>query len=99
MPARFGVPAALRVAAAGHALCGLTLFGLWWSAGLGPVFLAGVVGVCGLLVYEHALVRPDDLSRVGRAFFTVNAVISVGLLAALGADLLVAGLLTAGAVG
>ena len=90
VPARFGVPAALKIAAAGHAACGLALVGLWLSAGLGWAFGAGVLGVCGLLVYEHALVRPDDLSRVGRAFFAVNAVISVGLLAALGADLLLA---------
>ena len=34
-----------------------------------------------LLVYEHWLVRPDDLSRVNRAFFHVNAVVSLGLLA------------------
>ena len=89
VPARFGVPAALKIAAAGHAACGFALIGLWLSAGLGWVFGAGVIGVCGLLIYEHALVKPDDLSRVGRAFFAVNAVISVGLLAALGADLLV----------
>ena len=87
VPARFGVPAALKVAAAGHLACGLCLLGFWFSAGLGWVFLAGVSGVWGLLIYEHALVKPTDLSRAGRAFFTVNAVISVGLLAALGADL------------
>ena len=91
VPARFGVPRALKIAAAGHAACGFALIGLWLSAGLGWVFGAGALGVCGLLVYEHALVKPDDLSRVGRAFFAVNAVISVGLLAALGADLLLAG--------
>ena len=89
VPARFGVPAALRIAAAGHLICGACLFGLWASAGLGWVFFAGSLSVCGLLVYEHALVKPDDLSRVGAAFFTVNAVISLGLLAALAADLAV----------
>ncbi|NNJ27014.1 UbiA-like polyprenyltransferase [Alienimonas chondri] len=89
VPARFGIPAALKIAAAGHLLCGLCLFGLWHAADLGWAFLAGVVGVCGLLMYEHALVRPDDLSRVGKAFFTVNAVISLGLLAVLGIDLAV----------
>ena len=88
VPARFGVPAALKIAAAGHLLCGGALIGVWLSAGLGWAFGAGVLGVCGLLVYEHLLVRPDDLSRVGKAFFTVNAVISLGLLAVLGADLL-----------
>ena len=40
----------------------------------------GSSGVICLLVYEHSLVRPDDLSRVNRAFFQVNGVISIGLL-------------------
>jgi 4-hydroxybenzoate polyprenyltransferase len=35
--------------------------------------------VAVLLAYEHWLVRPDDLSRVNKAFFQVNAVISIGL--------------------
>jgi 4-hydroxybenzoate polyprenyltransferase len=39
----------------------------------------GIALVAGLLVYEHRLVRPDDLTRVNQAFFQVNAVISVGL--------------------
>ena len=44
-----------------------------------------------LLVYEHLLVRPDDLSRVNAAFFNVNAVISLGLFAVGSLDLLVVG--------
>jgi 4-hydroxybenzoate polyprenyltransferase len=57
------------------------LVGLYFaSPHLGGVFLGGLALVGGLLVYEHALVRPDDLSRVNRAFFQVNGVISVGLL-------------------
>ncbi len=46
---------------------------------LGAIYLAGVVGVALLLLYEHWLVRPDDLSRVNQAFFQVNGVVSVGL--------------------
>lgn len=81
VPARFGVRNALRLAAASHALAAASLLGLWYAAGLGPVFLVGVVAVTLLLVYEHWLVRPDDLTRVNVAFFQVNAVISLGLLA------------------
>jgi 4-hydroxybenzoate polyprenyltransferase len=81
VPARFGVRNALRLAAASHALAAASLFGLWYAAGLGPVFLFGVVAVTLLLAYEHFLVRPDDLTRVNMAFFQVNAVISLGLLA------------------
>ncbi|HEX6986266.1 MAG TPA: UbiA-like polyprenyltransferase, partial [Planctomycetaceae bacterium] len=81
LPARLGVRNALRLAAASHALAAACLFGLWYVAGLGTVFLLGVTGVTLLLVYEHRLVRPDDLTRVNVAFFQVNAVISLGLLA------------------
>ena len=58
---------------------------------MGSVFLAGVVLVSALLIYEHWLVRPDDLSRVGVAFFNVNAVISLGLLAVGLADIWMVG--------
>jgi 4-hydroxybenzoate polyprenyltransferase len=82
VPARLGIPAALRLAAACHLVTIVMLaclplvyppFG--WGYG------AGVVAVACLLVYEHALVRPDDLARMNTAFFNVNAIISLGLLA------------------
>jgi 4-hydroxybenzoate polyprenyltransferase len=81
VPAALGVPASLRVAAGCHFVMLALLFALYWAAApdLGAVYLAGVAGVAVLLVYEHWLVRPDDLSRVNRAFFQVNGVISVGL--------------------
>jgi len=58
------------------------LVGLYFVASppLGSVYLAGVAAVALLLAYEHWLVRPDDLSRMNRAFFHVNGVISVSLL-------------------
>ena len=87
IPSRWGVSFALRVALASHLLTILALFALWHFAGLGFVFLAGVIAVALLLVYEHSLVRPSDLSRVNLAFFHVNAVISLGLLAVGVADL------------
>lgn len=81
VPARLGVRRSLRVAAACHAVMFGLLVGLYFaSPHLGGVYLAGLAGVGVLLVYEHALVRPDDLTRVNRAFFQVNGVISVGLL-------------------
>jgi len=82
VPARFGIPASLRIAAVCHAIMFALLVGLYFaSPHLGSVFLAGLIAVGMLLVYEHRLVRPDDLSRVNRAFFHVNGVISLGLLA------------------
>jgi 4-hydroxybenzoate polyprenyltransferase len=80
VPARFGVTKSLRIAAACHAVMFGLLVGLAFvSPHLGTVFLAGLAAIGLLLVYEHLLVRPNDLSRVNRAFFQVNGVISVGL--------------------
>ncbi|VTR91173.1 4-hydroxybenzoate polyprenyltransferase : 4-hydroxybenzoate octaprenyltransferase OS=Blastopirellula marina DSM 3645 GN=DSM3645_22029 PE=4 SV=1: UbiA [Gemmata massiliana] len=82
VPARFGVPQSLRIAAVCHAVMFGLLVGLYFaSPHLDWVFLAGLVAVGVLLVYEHSLVRADDLTRVNRAFFHVNGVISLGLLA------------------
>ena len=88
VPARWGIPAALRLAMISHALTVVCLVGLWFAAGLGSVFLTGIIAVALLLIYEHALVRPDDLTRVNLAFFHVNAVISLGIFAAGLADVL-----------
>jgi 4-hydroxybenzoate polyprenyltransferase len=81
VPAALGVAGALRVALVCHALTAALLVGLYFVASppLGVVYLVGVGGVIALLAYEHWLVRPDDLSRVNRAFFQVNGVISIGL--------------------
>lgn len=87
VPARWGIPRALKFAAVSHLLTAVSLFVFWQVAGFGSVFLVGIVAVALLLAYEHSLVRPDDLSRVGVAFFNVNAVIGVGLLLLAVADL------------
>ena len=80
IPARWGIPAALRIAFVSHLLTIVGLFLLWWVAELGIVFLIGSVLISALLLYQHRLVRPDDLGRVNIAFFNVNAVVSVGVL-------------------
>lgn len=89
IPARLGLKDALRLAAACHAVMVLMLVGLGISYPLGMVYYAGVAAVATLLIYEHALVRPDDLSRVNVAFFQVNIGISLGLLAIALTDLAV----------
>lgn len=89
VPARLGVVAALRIAALSHAIMIACLVGLGLTMPLGYVYFTGVALIAGLLVYEHALVRPDDLRRVDVAFFHVNIVISLGLLAFGLIDLLV----------
>lgn len=80
IPSRWGIPTALRVALVSHLLTIACLFALWHFAGLGTVFLLGCVAVSGLLIYEHSLVSPSDLTKVNVAFFNVNAVVSLGLL-------------------
>ncbi|MDR3637116.1 MAG: UbiA-like polyprenyltransferase [Isosphaeraceae bacterium] len=88
IPARLGSRRALRLAALCHALMVASLIGLGVFYPLGVVYFVGVLLVAALLVYEHALVRPDDLTRVNVAFFQVNIAISMGLLAVGVADLL-----------
>lgn len=88
IPVLLGVAGALRLAAA----CHLATIGLMAALPLvypplGWIYWSGVAAVAVLLVYEHALVRPDDLARVNTAFFNVNAVISLGLLAVATLDL------------
>jgi 4-hydroxybenzoate polyprenyltransferase len=89
VPARFGVRTSLRIAAACHAVMFALLVGLYFaSPHLGTVYLVGLAAVGALLVYEHRLVRADDLTRVNRAFFHVNGVISLGLLVVVLIDLM-----------
>lgn len=80
IPARLGRRRALRLAAACHALMVLALLALGATYPMGWPFHAGVAAVALLLVYEHAIVSPQDLSRVNVAFFQVNIGISLGLL-------------------
>ena len=80
IPARWGIETALRVALVSHLITIVCLFALWHFAGLGPVFLLGSLAVTALLIYEHSLVTPSDLTRVNIAFFNVNSVVSIGLL-------------------
>ncbi len=88
VPARLGVKGALRVAAGCHLLMLGALVGLALAYPLGRTYQVGVAVVAALLIYEHTLVRPDDLGRVNQAFFHVNIVISMGLLAIGVADLI-----------
>jgi 4-hydroxybenzoate polyprenyltransferase len=81
-PARFGIAAALRTAQVCHVLTVAAFALLGGTLGLGVLYWAGVAAVAGLLVYEHSLVSPGDLSRLDVAFFNVNGYIAVILLAA-----------------
>lgn len=92
VPARFGVPAALWGARVCHVVTTglLVWFGLATEAGL--FYWIGMVIVAVAFVYEHRVVRPHDLSRLNRAFFSVNGFIGIALFACALLDLLVRGL-------
>ena len=81
IPQRFGVENALRIAFASHVLMILFLVVLLqFVAELGILYSVGVFIVAGLLIYEHSLVKPDDLSKINIAFFNMNGIISIGLM-------------------
>ena len=82
IPERFGIETALKMAFASHAVMVVFLLVLLEpTVLLGRVYLAGVALVAGLLAYEHSLIKKDDLSKVNMAFFNVNGIISIGLMA------------------
>ena len=82
VPAHFGMPVALAVARVNHALTAAALGLLGVLMALGPFYWLGWIAVVLLLVYEHSLVRPSDLSRLDVAFFNVNGYIAVIVFAA-----------------
>jgi 4-hydroxybenzoate polyprenyltransferase len=88
IPKRFGIGGALTIARLLHVAMIASLIALAVSFGLGPLSAAGIAAVVILLVYEHGLVKPHDLSRVNAAFFTVNGYVSLLFFAFWAADIL-----------
>ena len=88
LPRRYGIPAALYVSAALHALTFVLLVAVAGMENLGWIALAGLVAVGVLLAYEHTIVKPHDLARVNAAFFTVNGYISLLFFFTWAADIL-----------
>jgi 4-hydroxybenzoate polyprenyltransferase len=89
IPARWGIVRALNIAAVCHfAMAALLALLPCFYNEFGAIYSIGVSIIWLLLIYEHTLVRPNDLNQVNRAFFHVNAVVSVGLLIVGGLDLI-----------
>jgi len=84
IPARFGIARSLWISRALHAGAFASLIALYFVTNLGLLAVAGVVATGALLIYQHTLVRADDLSRLNAAFFTTNAFVSVILLLTFG---------------
>lgn len=77
IPSRFGVPAALVLARMLHVAAFGCLAGVGIASHLHPAYFAGLAIIAALLIWEHRLLRADDLSEVGTAFFNANGIISV----------------------
>lgn len=90
LPARLGISGALNLARLFHAGMIACLIALHIALGLGMAAALGIAVVAALLLWEHRLVRNDDLSRVDAAFFTVNGWVSVLFFASWAADILLA---------
>lgn len=88
IPVAFGVRGALWFSGVLHLATAAALVGVHLLAGLGVAHLIGMILVVAILVYEHWIVRPDDLSRIDKAFFDLNGWISIAYFAAMLIDVL-----------
>jgi 4-hydroxybenzoate polyprenyltransferase len=89
LPARLGARRALTLSTAFHTATVLLLLLTAFLTQLGAIAYAGIVVVAAILFWEHRIVRPDDLSRVNVAFFSLNGYISILLLVTFAADVLI----------
>ena len=80
IPGKLGAPLALKLSAIFHLVMVVLLCLVSYVAGVSWLFLSGVVFTALMLLYEHSLVSPGDLTRVNVAFFNANGIISVGLM-------------------
>jgi 4-hydroxybenzoate polyprenyltransferase len=88
IPQRWGIPTALKIAVGMHISMAVILVAAASAFRLGWVAWIGIAVVFFLLILEHRLVNPDDLSRANTAFFTINAIISFTLFTTTAIDLL-----------
>ncbi len=78
IPVRFGIENSLWIARFFHLITFFALLGLFFRIDfLGLLYLFGLFGIALFLYYEHSLVKPHDLSKINKAFFTVNGYVSV----------------------
>jgi len=88
IPARFGITGSLWISRSLHLGAFAALLALYFVTHLGLLPVLGLVAAGGLLIYQHTLVRADDLSRLNAAFFTTNAFVSVILFVTFGSAVL-----------
>ena len=79
IPAKLGSRGALALSSAFHGIMVALLIAVWRLTGSGWLFGVGIAATAAALVFQHAIVRPGDLSRVNAAFFTANGFVSIAL--------------------
>jgi len=89
IPARFGIKNALWMARLFHFQAFIVLVLLYFATGMHWLALVGVIAVGSLFVYQHTLVKPNDLRKMNAAFFTTNAFVSVILLLTFGTSAII----------
>ena len=90
IPARFGIKNSLLIARLFHFQAFIALLVLYLATELGGLALTGVLVVGALMIYQHTLVKPNDLSRMNAAFFMTNAFVSAILFLTFGGAVLLA---------
>src|SRR5688572_22410993 len=89
IPRKFGIAGSLWISRGLHAAAFAALIALYLTTRLGGLALVGVIATGILLIYQHRLVKADDLSRLNAAFFTTNAFVSVILCLTFGAAVII----------
>jgi 4-hydroxybenzoate polyprenyltransferase len=89
IPQRFGIASSIMIARACHVITWILLAWTGHIFGVNDVYWIGLLIIAGLLVYEHALIKPDDLSKLDFAFFNMNGYISVTIFVATLLDLFI----------
>jgi len=87
IPQKFGIARALWISRGLHTMMFAALVWMYFLTDLRWLGLVGIIATAALLIHQHRLVRPDDLSRLNAAFFTTNAYVSVILFVTIAADI------------
>ncbi len=77
IPVRFGIAKSLKIARGFHIVTAIGFLLLIWLTNLSWIYILGIVIACGLLIYEHLIVKANDLTRLNTAFFTMNGALSM----------------------
>lgn len=86
LPASAGIPAALSLSTMSHVVTGIFFLLAGWAASAGLIYAGSCLAVAAVLLLEHRLISPQDMSRVNLAFFTMNGFVAVLLFAGAVAD-------------